>query len=203
VDPDLLLLEQWRGGDEQAGHQLFARHFAAIYRFFEHKSGSEADELTQRTFLACVAAKDQFRSQSSFRTYLFTIARNELYAHLRRQTHNQALDFELTSIAEIATSPSSRLDRARRIDRLRCALAELPAEQQLLLELHYWHDLEAAELAEVFGASAGTIRVRLLRARRALRERIAASAPETLTGEADDRLTASLAAADAEDDAAS
>lgn len=200
MDPDLALLEQWRAGDEPAGHQLFTRHFASVYRFFEHKSGAEADELTQRTFLACVAAKDQFRNQSSFRTYLFTIARHELYAHLRRQTQNQLLDFELTSIAELGTSPSSRLDRARRIDRLRTALTELPAEQQLLLELHYWHDLDAAELGEVFGTTAGTIRVRLLRARRALRERIAASAPETLTGEVDDRLSASLVATEGEDD---
>jgi len=48
----------------------------------------------------------------------------------------------------------------------------LPAEQQLLLELHYWHELDAEALGEVFEAAPGTIRVRLLRARRALRQRM-------------------------------
>jgi RNA polymerase sigma-70 factor (ECF subfamily) len=192
MDPDLVLLGQWRAGDEQAGHALFSRHFAGVYRFFEHKVAADADELAQRTFLACVAARDQFRSESSFRTYLFTIARNELYAFLRRRTRDEQLDFEVTSIAEIATSPSSRLDRARKIDQLRMALAELPAEHQLILELHYWHDLDAAALGEVFGATPGTIRVRLLRARRALREKMAARDPKALEEAASDRLTASL-----------
>jgi len=192
VDADVVLLEQWRAGDEQAGHALFSRHFASVYGFFEHKVGGDADELAQRTFLACVAARDQFRSESSFRTYLFTIARHELYAFLRRRMRDEQLDFEVTSIAEIATSPSSRLDRARKIDQLRLALAELPAEHQLILELHYWHDLDAAALGEVFGAAPGTIRVRLLRARRALREKMAARDPSALQGGSPDRLTAAL-----------
>jgi RNA polymerase sigma factor (sigma-70 family) len=169
MDSDLGLLEQWRGGDRQAGEDLFARHFRPVYRFFEHKVGGEADELVQRTFLHCVRARDQFLGQSSFRTYLFAIARRELYGYLREKARAPQLDFETTSIGQILTSPSGRLDRARRIDRLREALRTLPAEQQLLLELHYWQELDAAALGEIFGAEPGTIRVRLLRARKALR----------------------------------
>jgi RNA polymerase sigma-70 factor (ECF subfamily) len=86
---------------------------------------------------------------------------------------SERVDFEVTSIAEIVTSPSSKLARARAAEELRAALAELPVEQQLLLELHYWHELDAAALAEVFGVNAGAIRVRLLRARRALGDKLA------------------------------
>src|SRR4051812_37777637 len=104
MDPDLALLESWRCGDQQAGQSLFARHFADIYRFLENKVGLDADDLTQRTFLACVAAgRAQFRAQSTFRMYLFTIARNELYAHLRRQARVEQVDFETLSFAEIVT----------------------------------------------------------------------------------------------------
>jgi RNA polymerase sigma-70 factor (ECF subfamily) len=201
VDPDLALLERWRGGDRRAGEDLFARHFADIYRFFEHKVDADADDLAQRTFLACVAARDQFRGHSSFRTYLFTIARNELYGFLRRLPTAQHVDFEATSIAAIATPPSARLGRARQKAQLRTALRELPAEQQLLLELHYWHDLDAAALAEVFATAAGTIRVRLLRARRALRDRLALRSPDALASIADaaDRLASSLGEEDSGD----
>jgi RNA polymerase sigma factor (sigma-70 family) len=194
MDPDLALLERWRAGDRRAGEDLFARHFADIYRFFEHKVGAETDELTQKTFLACVRARDQFRGQSSFRTYLFTLARHELYGHLRSLPRRQAVDFEVTSIAELVTSPSSRLGRARQVELLRAALRELPADQQLLLELHYWHELDAAGLAEVFGANVGAIRVRLLRGRRALREQMARLGAGALPG--GDRLAASLNEAD-------
>ena len=172
VDPDLRLLECWRAGDGRAGQDLFARHFADIYRFFEYKVGADADDLAQRTFMACVDARDRFRGGSSFRTYLFAIARNQLYSFLRRLPRAEHVDFEHTSIADLVPSLTSQLGRARDIERLRLALATLPAEQQLLLELHYWHELDAEALGEVFEAAPGTIRVRLLRARRALRQRM-------------------------------
>jgi RNA polymerase sigma factor (sigma-70 family) len=173
VDPDLELLERWRAGDSCAGQDLFARHFADIYRFFEYKVGPDADELAQRTFMACITARDRFRGGSSFRTYLFAIARNQLYTFLRRLPRGEHIDFEQTSIADLMPSLGSQLGRAREIERLRLALVSLPAEQQLLLELHYWHELDAEGLADVFDATPGAIRVRLLRARRALRERMA------------------------------
>jgi RNA polymerase sigma-70 factor (ECF subfamily) len=195
MDAELVLLERWRGGDRRAGEQLFARHFADIYRFFEHKVAEQADDLAQRTFLACVAARDQYRGQSSFRTYLFAIARNELHAHLRQLRRGIPVDLDLVSIAEIVTSLSSRLARARQGEQLRTALRQLPVEQQLLLELHYWHDLDAAALGEVFGATASTIRVRLLRARAALRQVMEKEGPDALshiTADSADRLASSL-----------
>ena len=51
----------------------------------------------QRTFTACVAAREQFRSQSSFRTYLFAIARNQLYTFLRQLSRTEQVDFEVES----------------------------------------------------------------------------------------------------------
>jgi RNA polymerase sigma factor (sigma-70 family) len=192
VDKDLALLERWRSGDIRAGQDLFARHFADIYRFFEHKAAGEADDLAQRTFTACVASRDQFRGQSSFRSYLFTIARNMLYTYLRRLPRGEHVDFEVTSIAELVTSLSSRIGRARQVEQLRAVLRELPADQQLLLELHYWHELDAPALAEVFEVAPGTIRVRLLRARTALRERMAKLGPAALQGVTGDGLVDSL-----------
>src|SRR5258706_576213 len=57
------------------------------------------------------------------------------------------------------------------------ALCQLPVEQQTLLELHYWEDMDIANLAEVFEMPPTTIRTRLHRARKALRERMSGDAP--------------------------
>ena len=57
------------------------------------------------------------------------------------------------------------------------ALQGLPVEQQTLLELHYWEDMGIPELAEVFEVPSTTIRTRLHRARKALRDRMADTAP--------------------------
>ncbi len=175
---DTTLLDRWSAGDAEAGQALFARHFDSIYSFFETKCPSDADELVQSTFLACLNARSQFRRESSFRTYLFTIARHELYRILRtRQRRDAKLDFELSSIAELVSTAGTRLARNQEHRQLVAALQHLPVEQQTLLELHYWEDMDIAQLAEVFESPAATIRTRLHRARKALRSQIEGSAP--------------------------
>jgi RNA polymerase sigma factor (sigma-70 family) len=172
--PDEDLLDRWRGGDATAGEALFKRHFESVYGFFETKcEAHDADELTQSTFLACVSSRDRFRKEASFRTYLFTIARNQLYRRLRTHYRLDAkLDFELSSIAELVSTPATRLARHQEHARLIAVLQELPVEQQILLELHYKEDLAIADLAEIFEVSTDVIRARLSRARKALRERL-------------------------------
>jgi RNA polymerase sigma-70 factor (ECF subfamily) len=172
VDDDFVLLQRWREGDRRAGEELCARHFDEIYRFFEHKIPGDADDLTQQTFLACVKARDQFRGTSTFRTYLFAIARNELYMRLRRLPKFEHVDLEVSSLNELVSSPSQQLGKHQELAQIRAALHQLPVEQQLLLEFHYWHDLDATALAELFDTRRETIRVRLTRARQALRERL-------------------------------
>ena len=171
---DVDLLTAWRAGDEAAGQALFSRHFRRVYRFFETKCGPDADELVQATFLACVRAKNQFRGDSSFATYLFTIARHELYrAFSDRRRDLGRIDFEASSIAELAPTPRTRMAASEDRRKLLTALRDLPVEQQVLLELHYWEGVEIGELAEIFESPAGTIRSRLHRARIALKERMA------------------------------
>lgn len=175
---DIALLDQWRNGDADAGQALFQRHFDSIYGFFETKCETDADELVQSTFLACLRARDQFRKESSFRTYLFTIARHELYRVLRgRQRDGARLDFQLSSIAELVSTPRTRLARNQDHQHLLEVLRQLPVEQQTLLELHYWEDMDIADLAEVFEAPEATIRTRLHRARKLLREKMERLAP--------------------------
>lgn len=189
MDDDLVVLQRWREGDRRAGEDLCGRHFDSIYQFFQHKLPGEADDLTQQTFLACVRARDQFRGQSSFRTYLYTIARNELYMRLRRQPKAQHVDLEVSSLDELVSSPSKQLGKRQELAQIRAALQQLPVEQQVLLELHYWHDLDAADLAAMYETNAAVIRVRLMRARKALRERLG---PVDDVAAAIDRLSRSL-----------
>ena len=173
MDPDRDVLDGWRAGDQAAGRELFARYFNPLYRFFANKC-EEPDELIQTTMLAIVKSKDQFAGRSSFKTYLFAIARNELWRFLRQQKRTEAFDPDLSSIAAIITSAGSRLARNEDHRALFAALRTLPVEQQTLLELHYWEDLDAPALGEVFDRPVPTVRVLLSRARAALRDEMTA-----------------------------
>jgi len=172
VEPtDFDLLDRWRAGDKPAGQELLARHFDSLCGFFASKTDRDADDLVQKTLLACVAAKHQFRKDASFRTYLFTVARHELYHWLRaRRRDGERLDFSVTSVAQIITTPATRMIKDAEKRRVVEALQQLPVEQQMLLELHYWHELDVAALSEVLELEPGNTRVRLHRARKKLRE---------------------------------
>ena len=173
AETDVDLITRWRGGDAAAGQTLLGRHFTPLYRFFANKLDADVDELVQSTLTACLNAREQFRAEASFRTYLFTIARHQLYRYLRkRRADDERLDFSTTSVAQLVTTPGTRMDRDAAHRRLVEALRQLPVDQQTLIELYYWEDLEIAELAEIFEAPSGTIRVWLHRARKALRDRL-------------------------------
>ena len=165
---DVALLEAWRAGDLQAGNALLGRHFRALLRFFENKAGAEADDLIQRTLLACAESYRQIRGDASFRTYLFTIARHELYRFFRQRAQRQDIDFGVSSLRDLQTSVTARLQHRERRQALERALAQLPLDDQLLLELFYTEELDSGELAQVFGIEPSSVRARLHRARAAL-----------------------------------
>lgn len=169
---DFQLLERWRSGESAAGNELFERHFDAVHRFFTNKAPSDAADLVQRTFLACVEARDRFRKQSSFRTFLFAIAHHELMAHWRKRSR-EGLDPSSSSLRDLDPSPSTLLAQVAEERHLLEALRSIPFELQIALELFYWEGLSGPELAEVLVIPEGTVRSRLRRGLAMLRVRLA------------------------------
>lgn len=169
VPSDDQLLEAWRAGDLTAGNDLFARYFDGLCRFFRNKVGDDVDDLIQRTLLACLEGQHGFRGDASFKTWVFVVARHELYGHLRRRQRDADRFDPLTqSVLQLGTTPSQWAGRreARRL--VLDALQTLPIEHQVLLELYYWEDLSASEIGVVLDKPEGTIRTRLRRAKELL-----------------------------------
>ncbi len=167
---DLELLEAWRGGDRQAGEQLFERHFDAVARFFRNKVDSGIDDLIQRTFLACAESIERFRGDGSFRGYLFAIARNELRLHFMRkqQLGRRQVDLGSQSVVDLGTSPSIRMEKQQESRLLQQALREIPVDLQIVIELHHWEGLTMIELAQVLEIPVGTAKSRVRRAKEML-----------------------------------
>lgn len=166
------LLAAWADGDAGAGNELFERHFARVARFFVNKAGDHLEDLVQQTFLACVEGRDQFREDAPFRAFLLGIAHNVLCKHYRRQGLAKAVDFGVTSVADLAPSPSVVVAERDEHRLLLDALRRIPLEFQVVIELWFWEELTAAEIAEVLGIPLGTAKTRLRRARTLLREAV-------------------------------
>lgn len=167
---DAELLLAWRDGDDTAGNELFVRHFPALWRFFRSKVDDEAEDLIQRTMLACVGGRDRLQADA-FRSYLFRIARNELVDHYRRRSaHERRFEPVEHSLHDVGPLASAAMMEHEEQKVLLAALRRLPLDVQLTLELYYWEGLRHAELAEVLGVSNEAIKKRLQRGRTQLRE---------------------------------
>ena len=178
--PDVELLAQWREGDLAAGDQLFDRHFASIHRFFRNKVGEGLEDLVQQTFMACVEGKERFRSDSSFRTYLFGVAHNLLREHYRTQRRTaEAIDFAETSAADTGVGPNTLVGKRREQRLLLEALRRIPIDSQIVLELYYWEEMSASQTAEVLGLPEGTVRGRVRRAKQLLKQQLGRLARST------------------------
>ncbi len=189
TETDVELLSAWRGGDSQAGNLLLRRYFASLYRFFANKVEDEIEDLIQRTFLALVRHKGAIREGSSFRAYMYTVARNEYYHYLRsRRRRRDPLDFGTVSLADLGTSPSGFVARRKDQELLLFALRQLPIDLQIALELYYWGGLTTAELAAALEIPHGTAKSTLRRAREQLRRHLknAAAEPQDLASSLED-----------------
>lgn len=168
---DFELLSRWRAGDQAAADALVRRYYGAVLRFFEVRTRF-AEDLTQRTFLACVEAQERFRGDASFRAYLFGIARRQLFRHIEAERRADRLSSLDAPEPQPGTSLSVLVSRREEHQILLTALSGLPEEVQTVIVLHYWEGLLAREIAEVMEVATSTITTRLARARQALGDRI-------------------------------
>ena len=170
---DSELLARWREGDAAAGNELAGRYFDSLYGFFRNKVGDDIDDLLQQTLLGCVEASRRFEGRSSFRTYLFGIARNVLLGHIKARRRLDAIDPAEQSAEDLGTTPSRNVARSQESLLLLRALRRIPIDYQIALELYYWEGMNTVEIAEVQDIPTSTARTRLRRAREAVERELA------------------------------
>ena len=175
-DDDSKLFDAWQSGDAAAGQRLFERHFESIYRFLKYKVADDPADLVQRTFLACVEARNRFRKTASFKAFLFGVARTELLMYWRRRRKQSDIDFGVSSVEDLNPTPSRLAAKRQEHAQLHSALQAIPLDLQTALELYYWEGLSGPDLAEALGIPEGTVRSRLRRALEALEKKMAAFA---------------------------
>jgi RNA polymerase sigma-70 factor, ECF subfamily len=156
------------------------QHLDAVYRYAYAltRERSEAEDLTQDTFLQALRHWDQFRPGTNARAWLFTICRNLFLRQRERRAReepmeNAALD-GIAAAAQAAAAPSDAgralFDAPELGDVIRRELDKLPAEYREVVELSDLQDQSYADIAQVLGVPLGTVKSRLFRGRRLLQE---------------------------------
>ena len=182
------LVQQWQAGSAQAANALTEQYYASVRRFFDLRAPGMADDLTQATFLGAMEARDRFRLDASFKTFVFSIAHKQLLRHLRCQHQGPRVQRYATEGGP-KTSLSMVAVRFQEHQLLLMALSQLPVDSQIVIELYYWEDMKTAAIAEALELNPSTVTSRLARARELLRENVAAM---TRPGALRDRLLSDL-----------
>jgi RNA polymerase sigma-70 factor (ECF subfamily) len=178
LDRDAALVENARR-DPDRFDALYRRYLAQVYSyaFYELGDHHEAEDATERTFLAALANLDRFEERarpgegegaSTFRVWLFRIARNVVANERRgRRRHPQAP-------LEAAALVHDPLDLERRVavhDEASAAwgaVGRLPADRRRAIVLRFVEEMSTAEIAGVLGRSEGAVRVLIHRALRSV-----------------------------------
>jgi RNA polymerase sigma-70 factor (ECF subfamily) len=162
------------GADIEA---LVHTHYDAIYRLALSilADADEAEDAVQETFIAADRALDQYRGQSSIKTWLFAIAINQCRQMLRRRKRRQTLADAWQAARLLLPRPSLPEDAVSKTETavvLRQAVAELKEKHRLPIILRYAHNMTAPEIAQILQISEGTVHSRLHYARRELRHKL-------------------------------
>lgn len=169
------LMSAYLAGDEQAFGELFRIYAPVLIRFFmrQGKRLSDAQDLTQDTFLQLHRARADFRAGEPLRPWLFTIARNRCHDHGRRLRRKPEAFCEVDNYeAPQPAHETQSLIAAERRHALRGALAKLSQPERRLLDEHWFGERAFAEIAARDGVQSSTLRVRAHRACQRLREMI-------------------------------
>ena len=156
-----------RDGDRDALETLLRRQYGVVHRLCRRLTGNDADadDATQEALLAIARGLPRFDGVSAFGTWAYRVATNACLDELRRRRRRPE------PVADDPAAPTWEHPpdevAAQRVD-VDAALARLPLEFRAAVMLRDLCGLDYAEIAEVLGVPAGTVRSRIARGRAAL-----------------------------------
>ena len=182
--PEAVLVTLARSKDEPATRELVRRCNQQLFRVARGilHNDAEAEDVVQAAYVSAFTKLEGFRGDAKFITWLTRITMNEANARLRRQAHIVDLDDYRKSAAGFAeegkietmqqapTTPESELGRAQVRQFLERAIDALPEPLRLTYVLRDVQEMAAREVAALLGINVLTVKTRLFRARKRLRD---------------------------------
>ena len=173
---DETLMNSVRAGDVAKLGLLFERHHAPLYDFLARMTGNAAaaEDLVQEVFVRVLKYRATWRDEGRFETWLYRIARNARVDYFKsRAAYPETNSEEIGAALDRPSQqplPSDMLARDREVARLQRALTMLRDDKRELIVLARYKGMKLDAIAELLGVEVGTVKVRLHRAVKELRE---------------------------------
>lgn len=166
-DDDLVLVEQFLGGDESAFGTLYAKYYDKVFAIARGVllDPDDAADAVQEIFTLVFRHLGRFDRRARFSTWLFRIAVNRSIQYARKFKH-RSRHVELNEA--VAEAHEERVDVPD--PRIQEALKRLKPGDRALITLFYWEEMSLQEIAESIGCGVNAAKTRLYRARERFRE---------------------------------
>ena len=172
------LLKRAKNGDKDAFNLMVIKYqpriMSVLYGFL--KTHSDAEDLTQQTFIKAWTNLEKFRGDSSFYTWIYRIAINtakNYFSNKSRgaETYNEdLLDNALSDMSLNSDNPETLLEAEEMKDAINQAFQNLPDEIRSTLSLREYDGLSYEEIAKVQNCPIGTVRSRIFKGRELINE---------------------------------
>lgn len=164
---DLVLMKKIAARDESAMSEIYSRHAGPLTGFAKRCLAHEADadDIVHETMMEVWRRPERFEGRSSLKSWMFAIARFKSYDRNRKSGRTVLSDMEDTQVCEDAL-PSDALAASQDASRVRAAMNTLSEPHRRALHLSFFEDMTYKEIAEVEGCPVGTIKTRILHAKR-------------------------------------
>ena len=166
------LLARVAEGDEKAFALIFHHYRHKIYSYAWHISGSsaQADELVQDVFLKVWLYRDKIPHILRFDSWLFTIARNQIFDMLKSMAKEASLRHQMAGLLDPNANPvEDRMLTRENEEQLQRALDRLSPRQKLIFTLSRNEGLKHEEIASQLHISRHTVKTHLVQALKTLR----------------------------------
>lgn len=166
------LLAAARRGNRDARGELVRRFQKPVLALCAQLVGSrEAEDLAQDSLTQVLSRLDTFAGRSDLGTWIYRVTTNTCLTYLRRRKRSP-IQSDIGEVSQTIREPGgdSGVQTGEGRGSIRRALDSLPDEHRVILILRDVRGMEYEQLADVLGIAPGTVRSRLFRARRALRE---------------------------------
>ncbi len=164
---DLVLMKKIAARDESAMSEIYSRHAGPLTGFAKRCLAHEADadDIVHETMMEVWRRPERFEGRSSLKSWMFAIARFKSYDRNRKSGRTVLSDMEDSRVCEDAL-PSDALAASQDASRVRAAMNTLSEPHRRALHLSFFEDMTYKEIAEVEGCPVGTIKTRILHAKR-------------------------------------
>lgn len=174
-------IERAKAGNQVAYSQLLDQYWPEVYHFQLGRTQSEndAEDITIRTFSRAFDKLESYDPQYAFSTWLIAISKNLHVDLLRKRKRNVLESGDIShseavkKVLDDAPTAEDQLIIEQNLKTLLSLIKQLKPAYREVIDLRYFQEKSYAEIAEALGEPVGNVKVKLLRARKLLAERIA------------------------------